>query len=93
MKWISVKDKMPQHDQDVLVLTTEEDIYVSIFFNDPDEGFYVPCNLKCSLCNHFFNLTTNNVTHWMSLPNTPKDKYCFELKNSWNVDLIVEDKE
>lgn len=62
MEWISVKDKMPEEDVDVLVRidpsNSDQEIFVTSLF-----------------CGRFYNWYDQevNVTHWMPLPNPPKD--------------------
>ena len=65
-KWINVKDRLPQKEIDILIC---------------DNGF-VKFGIYSSYCygDKFFTtnfgqfLLTDNVTHWMSLPNPPELK-------------------
>lgn len=75
MEWISVKDKLPAHDQKVLAV-----------FDTKDSDWYkYPTNLR--LLNFYDNgqfdrhfrdgstlleVRSENITHWMSLPLPPK---------------------
>lgn len=58
-QWISVKDRLPEPGQEVLILERFEDEprhIISFSFYDP-EVYY---------------LVWNNVTHWMPIPELPK---------------------
>lgn len=71
-KWISVKDKLPRHNQLVLIAfdagktsVKGEKVIMGYMGRDADEWFeiYTPFN-AC----HW-----NTVTHWMPLPEPPKE--------------------
>ena len=58
--WISVKDKLPEHGQTVLVWEVSGFVYVDNFDDEHD----------------VFRIAYNNcgtVTHWQSLPEPPKE--------------------
>ena len=57
MEWISIKDRLPEIDKDVLVVDCniyEVCIYDGVEFRTIDYGYFYP-------------------THWMSLPEPPKE--------------------
>ena len=70
MKWISVKDRMPDHNNEVLVYAPELDIIgpelIGNYFDD-DETWTA----------YDFHETNMNakVTHWMPLPNPPEPEH------------------
>lgn len=65
-KWISVKDRLPKNEQDVLA-----------YLNDGEETRIAPCNYYNGV---WFDSVMNcvvvlqNVTHWMPLPEPPKEE-------------------
>ena len=68
MKWINVKDKLPEIETDVLFVTKEKIMYVGSL-----------CDWKT--CNSFhYNSTSHDpngiddVTHWQHLIEAPKNK-------------------
>jgi len=64
--WISVKDRLPENDDNYLILFE----YGRYRFNERViVGFY--SNNKWCVSGHSNNLDT--VTHWMPLPEPPKD--------------------
>ena len=64
-EWISVKDILPDNEQDVLA-----------YLNDGEETRIAPCNFANGV---WFDRTMNcvvvlsHVTHWMSLPEPPEE--------------------
>jgi hypothetical protein len=69
MEWISVKDRLPG-DEEVLVIDHVNDIYVA-FRHPPilsDEYFWM---IKCE-CEDSSS-RPGRVTHWMPLPEAPKE--------------------
>lgn len=69
-EWISVKDRLPEDDQDVLVCVNGNTI---------DTGY---CAIHCSgldlqddMNRHWctYACVSNNVTHWQPLPELPKE--------------------
>ena len=65
-QWISVEDRLPETFQRVLALTTDYDldpVHTLVHFNGVRAGFLAVGGRK-----------DKNVTHWMSLPNPPKEQ-------------------
>lgn len=60
LKWISVKDKLPQVDKEVLVLTTEDKLYFGHIVDKKIAKDYNGWNIP-------------NVEYWLPFVN-PKDK-------------------
>ena len=64
--WISVKDRLPDNEQDVLA-----------YLNDGEETRIAPCNYTNGV---WFDCVMNcvvvlrHVTHWMPLPEPPKEE-------------------
>lgn len=72
MKWISVKERLPEEEQEVLVYDNlRKALYVSMRIQD---GFVLPCLAldDCSYCDHFSNVS-ENITNWMPIPEQPKE--------------------
>lgn len=68
-EWISVKDKLPEKQQSVIVVTTDgNSIYVAWIeeFGMEDKPIW-----QYSWCCGCY--VSGNVTHWMQLPSLPKD--------------------
>ena len=57
-KWISVKDRLPEDDDDVLIFSNERVIFVGCYKN----GQWISYSL--------YAIYGNVVTHWMPLPST-----------------------
>lgn len=64
--WISVKDRLPDYDEQVLVYNPDYDMY----FNHRSDNPYVltDSNGWCVL------FPSDNITHWMPIPDLPNDK-------------------
>lgn len=62
-QWVSVKDRLPEDDSDVLA-----------YLRDGDKGRIYPANYaKGVWFDCFFDIpVTNATTHWMPLPDLPK---------------------
>lgn len=73
MKWISVKKRLPEDDESVLIFFKDE--YREYIYTGKYEGSCDYCDRK--FC--FIETYSNNifhfpyVTHWMPLPESPKD--------------------
>lgn len=66
MDWISVKDRLPENDEDVLVYNSESGIYMSTFYkrrvSSYDSGWD-----SCCECGYY-----KDPTHWIPLPKAPE---------------------
>ena len=62
-KWIPVKDKMPEEDVRVIVYSSIKTIGIAYQINDM---WFTKDLLMSSPC--------NKITHWMPLPEPPKEK-------------------
>jgi hypothetical protein len=60
MEWISIEDRLPERYESVLIYHTFEGGYIEVGCIT-DTGWYSSC------------LKKNKVTHWMELPNPPKE--------------------
>ena len=63
-EWISVDDKEPSTDDDLYVMAYDGDFHVAVFRPSQSMGFY---RYDCDT----YDVTP---THWMPLPEPPKDK-------------------
>lgn len=62
-KWISVEDKLPSDDNDVLVC-----------INNPNLGGLKPWLTTAAFCDSvWLGVSDCNVSYWMPLPKLPKD--------------------
>lgn len=68
MEWISVEDKMPRGDQEVLAWNGEK-VFVALRwrFNEIPENEYFKSTI-CTCCNSNYRA---KITHWMPLPEKP----------------------
>lgn len=64
MKWISVKQKLPEPNKDVLAVVFETDVDIAHYIV-PDDKRYKPYWEDCEG-------NTVNVTYWMNKPKLPK---------------------
>lgn len=79
MEWISVKDKLPSNDQDVLVYHADDDHITVGCFESDNVAFYIqPDGSKFYTDSGWETeipwAQKGQVTHWMELPERPKDK-------------------
>ena len=58
-EWISVKDRLPEDQEEVLVLTKSKNGVRNV-----DKGYLA--------IDHFIHRGRSEVTHWMPMPNPPK---------------------
>lgn len=68
-EWISVKDRLPEGEEDVLVHLTSKELVVGAFMTAliHDERFWV-----LSRGGDFYACPQFGVTHWMPLPEPPE---------------------
>lgn len=64
--WISVKDRMPEVYKRVLVINNHLMIYAAEYLYLDDDHYW---NYQ-----HCCECGVDNVTHWMPLPEGPKDE-------------------
>lgn len=75
MKWISVKDRMPDEWDHIIVCNKNADI--DDYKCGISEAVFAPCGKGC--CEAKFeakgleHIDHYDVTHWMPLPEPPKD--------------------
>lgn len=64
-KWIDTNDKLPEHNNLVLILTLEEGYRLAE---------YQPTYRYCWRGNDGVNYSKKEITHWMKLPDLPELK-------------------
>lgn len=67
MEWVKVSDKLPEPHKNVLVFDNDEGMTVAYYSQ------FVYFNLSVQGC-FASGGQLYNVTHWMELPEPPKDK-------------------
>ena len=60
-KWISVKERLPEDDENVMILSNERITFVGFYKN----GQWISYSL--------YAIYGNVVTHWMPIPEIPKE--------------------
>lgn len=65
--WISVEDKLPELDKEVIILDKGKHIDID-FLMDDGEGGYFWWKSDESIC-----CEDDEITHWMPLPELPKE--------------------
>ena len=63
-KWISVKDRLPEKEKEILIVSDNE-VKIGIWSNDCFGEKFFTTNFEQYL-------NADNVTHWMPLPEPPK---------------------
>ena len=63
--WVSVKDRLPNDGQDVLAYLYNGEETRTAPFNY-DKGTWYDCVMNCTVA-------INSITHWMPLPEPPKE--------------------
>jgi len=63
MKWISVNDRLPKIDESVLVCCAGDDESCGVYYRERGTGCWYPGGWPIE-----------NTTHWMSLPELPKEE-------------------
>ena len=72
MEWISVEDRLPEDTKLKVVRYGKNGLHIGIALSH----YYLPANQKTRYFWDFDFLSTQGtkVTHWVSLPEPPKDK-------------------
>jgi len=85
MEWISVRDKTPEYNQKCLIYTIDKKMFVARYDNWSDvleevSDFYLT-NVNFGMIEDVYlgharqwGLVEPTITHWMPLPEPPKDK-------------------
>ncbi len=76
-EWISVKERLPEHEQHVLIYHPEyKEIYYSEYIEPRDYApfvdyplFFIGYDPACNRSGAFYR---EKITHWMPLPEPPK---------------------
>lgn len=67
MEWISIKDRVPENTDDVLVIDDDGKMSVSCYFLHQGYDGYIFEDRDC--CRRM-----GEISHWMPLPEPPKEK-------------------
>jgi len=77
MSWISVKERLPENDDEVLCYYTMDGITVGFYSKEEFSSFIEKDFSVCITCDgwndNFSWARTGECTHWMTLPEPPKD--------------------
>lgn len=65
INWISVKDRLPRHHQDVLCYHNANGLLCG-YYSEPLGGEFV-------VCGNIYKIDSGTITHWMPLPEPPKE--------------------
>lgn len=78
MQWISVEEKMPKPLEKVLFYCVLENYLKNVYM-----GYWCDEGWDIYLPYHSFKLSPHvtKVTHWMELPDYPKDELCVTTKS------------
>lgn len=71
MKWISVKDRLPNHEEHVIIFDNNKDVYFGYWVNDCGWYWYEPYSQDYNEISH------SKVVYWMSyqpLPGPPESE-------------------
>ena len=63
MEWISVDDRLPEKDCDVLYVDLDGDMYLGHLESGMDKDIF---------WTHYDYLEDHHITHWMPLPKPPE---------------------
>lgn len=69
-RWISVKEQPPEEKTEVLVVCKNLSVFVAKYFTFYDEQIWTTAGPLGS----GRRIATNRITHWMKLPQLPKDE-------------------
>jgi hypothetical protein len=64
MKWISVNDRMPEDGQEVIIYSEGGKVEAGVYYSNEFGFDYYDVSIRDIIV---------NVTHWMPLPEPPKD--------------------
>ncbi len=64
VEWISVEDRLPQYDKEVVYIDKSNDIHLGRLESGMGKEIY---------WTHYDFLEDEDVTHWMPLPHPPKE--------------------
>lgn len=75
-KWISVKDELPEPHKHMIMFSPEKNVHIGtrVTFFKGDEFYYNAYNLDDPIYCPSAEESEDNVTHWMPLPEAPKDE-------------------
>ena len=69
-RWISVKEQLPEEKTEVLVVCKNLSVFVAKYFTFYDEQIWTTAGPLGS----GRRIATNRITHWMKLPQPPKEE-------------------
>lgn len=68
-KWIHVEDQLPKDYEDVLFFNKSYNVILVGYYWHEKRKFY----MTFTEAEEYFGQTLNEVTHWMELPEPPKE--------------------
>ena len=72
-KWINIKETLPMFNEDVLV-TDNKRLDIGYYIKSSELHNYSECDFQHWVTRQRI-LNSNNITHWMPLPNIPKEEF------------------
>jgi hypothetical protein len=67
MKWISVKERLPEKEGEYFVASNKRSFLASV--DTWENGQWIACEENCCWIIH-----ANNITHWMEIPRIEEEK-------------------
>lgn len=72
--WISVEDMLPEQEKDVIILDKRKHIDIDFLTDNGEDGYYWWKSDKAIRCEDNGITHYNEITHWMPIPELPKEE-------------------
>lgn len=72
--WISVEERLPEPEKEVIILNKRKHIYIDFLTDNGEDGYYWWKSDKAILCKDDGIIHWNEITHWMPIPQLPKEE-------------------
>lgn len=82
MKWISVLDGMPEHEEEILFLELISSQFVNHGYYDEKNNWWITFSGD--------KRSGKRITHWMYIPELPSVDDCWEIKETIYNNLTIE---